>query len=226
MENLKSLTWMVILRRNEGFNSFEGYDNVDPDDPQAHSKNRTLFLVSVDVKLMNHVADKMGLSVKNKHYGFLEKFEEPRAHEYERFRSNHIQAIVQFLFEEEFDFEDYLRTGLLVDHFPLHNYVERNNIWVYWKLKSPRLIWKTILYQSSSPDQLRPLTTLSRYFGSKIGWFYTFMSLYAPDLAFPSLTGVAIGIYGVVTYSDADAEIDAMYNNKALPIMGVIISLW
>ena len=52
------------------------------------------------------------------------------------------------------------------------------------------------------------------------------MSLYTPDLAFPSLIGLVIGIYGVIVYyNDASPE-GALFNNEALPIMGVLLSLW
>ena len=40
------------------------------------------------------------------------------------------------------------------------------------------------------------------------------------------MLGLIIGIYGVIVYyNDASPE-GALFNNEALPIMGVLLSLW
>lgn len=147
-----------------------GFDNT-----KGSANNRSIFLIRVDIHLMNFVADKIDIQVKNRKYGILEKFEADRDAEYERFRGVHIQKIIQFLLESEFAFEDYLKTGLLLDHFPLHDFAERLNIWNYWKKVSSKLMVKTMLYLPSDASQLRPLTTLARYFGSNVSDFTRFL---------------------------------------------------
>lgn len=142
----------------------------------AKIKNQqVMFLIRADKDLLDHTAEKMGLVIYNQKYKFLEAYERSRGEEFERFRGVHVQQIILFLLELEFDIDSFKAHGLLLDHFPLHNYLERKQIREYWHTgyMIKETIKDSILYITSDHHFLKPLTTIAFYFGTKVNSFYS-----------------------------------------------------
>ena len=132
------------------------------------STGKRIHLIRVGKKLIRIIADKLELCLFNKTYKILETFDVKKEKEFERFRSAHVQAVIQYLLNKEFDISNFVETGLIIDHFPIHNFIERDDIWDYWKKRSRDFLVASMFFKPSNPATLRPLTAISHYFGSKV----------------------------------------------------------
>ena len=99
---------------------------------------------------------------------------------------------------EEFDLDKFLLEGLIISHFPLEDPKKTDRSLKLWK----EFIFLTIrdtFRVDTDQIALRPLHALSNYYGPVIGWYFAFIVQMIGWLSGPSLFGIAIGIYMIVT---------------------------
>ena len=140
------------------------------DNSPTKKENRVIFLIKADPTLASNVAGLLGLMVYNRKWKFLEKFDPERAEEFERFNDIKNQTILLHLLRQEFDVEEYLRAGLLLDSFPLHNYIARDQLRSALLQKGVLLenFVDNFVFVGSNHNFLRPLTIVANYFGKKV----------------------------------------------------------
>jgi hypothetical protein len=212
------------------------YDNRNEDEQEAFIQRLGLpgvsndagvqtiiFLVSVQRDLLIHQANKKGLPTMNLKRKCLLPFRSRFAHEFENLRDHQIQTIIHSLFEEEFDVNVYAETGIITDHFPLHNFQKRNLIWKYWL----EFWWQTLrafLGLNLNRESIRPLNSLSFYYGAKVGWYFAFYCHYTVWLLWIMIPGIGLAVY---TYTVSDKN-DDQKNLKTVLVAAysIIIAAW
>ena len=95
--------------------------------------NKTILLISIDSNLLDIVADRDEMMVYNKKKLFLESFIKEVKNQFDDFKPTIIQKILLELLLEEFVIDTYVKSKIIIDHFPIHHNIKTKNILREWK---------------------------------------------------------------------------------------------
>ena len=109
----------------------------------------------------------MNLYLYNFKNQIIEKFYITNHKEYESFRASHIQQIILHLMNEEFNVGQYKENGLIIDHFPLHNFPWTINIIKFW-IDDRKKFFKNTFQRNTKIHTLRPLNMICNYYGARV----------------------------------------------------------
>lgn len=117
---------------------------------------------------------------------------------------------------EEFDIKKYEAKGFVIEHFPIHNFYERERIssrlWNYFLkiLAQPMLPFHNLKF-------LIPLIELGFYHGMQNGYYFGFLATLTTYMIPIGFTGLVYSLYG--TYLGT-------FNSHLTIMMACIISVW
>ena len=127
------------------------------------------------------------------------------------------QQIIVHLFNEEFDVNKYEEEGIVLSHFPVHEYNERRTIKKFW-IKN----WGSVIMHPLKPSQnliaLRPTNQIALYHGVKTGFYFGFHATVI-SLLIP-LSFIALGFQIFAWVSEDGA------NNLISPFFNIVLSIW
>lgn len=120
-----------ILILKHYLNKYRLGDNDEqmPDQQQ----NEVYYLIKVGNDLKNEIADEEKMMIFNLREGFICRFLKEMADVYENFHHRHTQEIIIKLINDEFDLKQFVNDGIIIDHFPLHDFEEVQTIYNFWK---------------------------------------------------------------------------------------------
>jgi hypothetical protein len=105
--------------------------------------------------------------------------------------------ILQLLLKE-FQIETYVKSNIIIDHFPLHHYKKSQTMLLEWKNESFTTMWRQ--YYNTGKSQSRSLNSITSYFGAKVGFYISFLTTFAILLFFPAAFGAYVQAYRYYMY--------------------------
>lgn len=90
--------------------------------------NQYIFLMKLDEVAMGFVAAKLGMKSYDTKKKYFRMVDPDNNRDREPFRDVHIQQMIIYLLEKEFDLQNYVEIGLVKEHFPVHHFQNRQNI--------------------------------------------------------------------------------------------------
>lgn len=190
------------------------YLNIYRDTVPDQQHNQVYYLIKVGNDLKNEIADEEKMMIFNLREGFICRFLKEMADVYENFHHRHTQEITTKLINDEFDLKQFVNDGIIIDHFPLHDFEEMTTIYNFWKQEKWSIFFEPFTTNKTS---IRTLNALSSYFGAEVGFFFVFLTFFTTWLLLPSIPGIIIGIYILVTEDK---------NSKYVPIYIIFLAVW
>ena len=175
-----------------------------------------VWLLNIDDKLAFHFCTKLGLKLyhQNKKMN-KEKHPNDKADEYEQLRDWIRIEIIQFLLREEFDQDDYVLTGIVKDHFTMHNFSTRKML-----LKYLKKYWKNLAFICTpfrDANSLAPVNLCALYFGVQPAYYLVFNVVIAVWLIPVSFLALVQFIISLIIGET---------NNVSLLFYNQFISIW
>lgn len=96
------------------------------------------------------------------------------------------------IFSTEIDLNFYEESGIIKEHFPLHDQY-RHEIDVSWKKYRRKLILGFVT--GNFIKYMQPLNFIANYYGEKMAFFYAWLMFYTGWLIIPAIPGIALFIY-------------------------------
>ena len=103
------------------------------------------------------------------------------------------------IFEREIDIDYYMKTGIIVRHFPLHD-SNRSEIHQSWRKYRVRLFFGFIT--GRYVKYMQPLNFIANYYGEKMGFYYAFLVFYSAWLLIPAIPGLVLFGYQMYVYGE------------------------
>lgn len=190
---------------------------VEPVVNKTGNYYRFFFLLNIQSELLDDMADILNIEILNLKRGYSTSFYKESAMEYIKFRDYHIHSIILHLLDKEFNLDHYIKSGIIEEAFPLHEFKTRKNLQNNWYLERSTVFfdpWKI----KSSPKDLRPFNSLAFYYGCDIAFYISFTTLYTSFLILLGVLGVILYLW--VLYSKISID------NITTPVFALLISLW
>ncbi|CAD8062441.1 unnamed protein product [Paramecium primaurelia] len=134
--------------------------------------------------------------------------------EFENFHHIHNQQILLTLLYDEFDIEQFISDGLILEQFPLHDVEEKELIIKFWKNERINILFEPFQLKKSTS---RTFCTLSTYFGPEVGMFFVFLFFFSTWLFLPAIPGL---ILGIIQFFDEEAI------SAIAPINTLCMAVW
>lgn len=130
----------------------------------SEANNYTFYVISLDSHLVNYFADKLGLLAYNFKLDIVTEFLKDEFNNFEEIRDAQVQRITLDILKEEFDLNGFMKSGILLDYFPLHEFQERASIKKYWR-KEKFSSALNMLMTKTDMNALLPICTIANYYG-------------------------------------------------------------
>ena len=98
------------------------------------------------------------------------------------------------ILHEEFNLDTYVKEGIVIDHFPLNNFVERENVLNEWE-KNKIAAYIDQITLTTNRLAIKPLNAISTYYGPEVGFYITFILLMTGSTIIIAVPGLAMEIY-------------------------------
>ncbi|CAD8171725.1 unnamed protein product [Paramecium pentaurelia] len=179
----------IQIKKNieKGQFKYISYESID--------KKYTYYCLKVDERLKNVVADENKMMIYNSREGYLSPFNLNIQDQFENFHHIHNQQILLTLLYDEFDIEQFISDGLLLEQFPVHDEEEKELIIKFWKNERINILFEPFQLKKS---RSRTFSALSSYFGPEIGFFFVFLCFFSTWLFLPAVPGLVLGIYSFI----------------------------
>jgi hypothetical protein len=154
------------------FECLPGYNN-NWVDPTKKDQNYFIYLIEINDELRDHVVEKLDYKVYDNKKAFLTKYSEWKPHNFELIHDWMSQQAILWLLNQEFSLNDYTNENIVLDHFPMHEFHERQEIMESWK----RNWWIALVMPLGGGEDLRglrPITQIALYHGIKTGLYFGF----------------------------------------------------
>ena len=174
------------------------------------------FLLGIQENSLDQLADFLNLKVYNRKKETAEFFMSGKANEYENFRMSHLQKMLLFLVNKEFDLEDLTRKGIIENHGFLHEVPLARQVRYSWEHGQFKLLQNNISFNRTDVSLLKPLGRINYYLGSDVAFYLGFTNTYSSWLLLMSFFGIITTVMSVV---------EGKGDNFLLPILALIISL-
>jgi len=209
---------------------FNGHTNIDPDnrgvnklgifvDPKNKGKNYFALLIKPTNALYSYMADQLDFKLFNTSKGFRQVyvFDGMKEDQYEPLKHYEKQKIIMAILEEEFDLEKYVQNGIVMGHFPIHDYTERRKISEHIRA----YFWEMLidpLVPGHRPRVLIPFLELGLYHGLQNGYYFGFLGLLTAFMIPLGFCGLLFYLYGVLYLGGL--------NNPLIPIFSIVLCIW
>ena len=124
-----------------------------------------IFVIHIGRSIVKKFAKENNMVVYDSVGNYLEPYDETRRAHYERFRDLMKQEIILNILRSEFDLDKFHRVGIIIDHFPLHHYTERDTIIRYWKKWAFNALVNPVNPFQESPKVYIPVVQIGYYHG-------------------------------------------------------------
>ncbi|CAD8077580.1 unnamed protein product [Paramecium primaurelia] len=181
---------------------------------ESIDKQYTYYCLKVDEKLKNLIADETKMMIYNSREGYLCPFDISIQEQFENFHHVHDQQILQTLLYDEFDIDQFINDGLLIEQYPIHDEEEKELILKFWRNERFQILFEPFQLRKS---QNRTFSALSSYFGAEVGMFFVFLCFFTTWLFLPAIPGLLIGILHLV----GEESINAI-----TPIYTLCMAVW
>jgi hypothetical protein len=188
---------------------------VDYDEP-GRGFYRHCYLVGLNERGKDDIANFLNLKVFNKNKDMPDHFDIKNKSRYENFRYSHLQRMMYFLLEKEFDLDYYTSHGIVESHFFTHTPPQNNHIPGQFFKNNLKLMADNLLPKPSKKNLLNGVGLVNYYFGPNMGLYMGFNNLYSSWLVLLSIVGLITTL--LITFlgnGDVDFE--------GLPVYGIII---
>lgn len=179
---------------------------------------RHCYLVGLNRSGQDEIANCLNLKVYNKLKKMPDYFQHKHRHRFEHFRDSHLQRMMLFLLDKEFDMEYYTSRGIVDTHFFLHSPPQNAAIPGRFFANYRGLIRDNLVPRPSRVNLLNGTSELNYYFGPNLGLYMGFSNLYSSWLILLSVIGI---VFFVLIYVLGDGELDF----EGLPIFAILIIL-
>lgn len=183
-------------------------------------KAQTWFiLIKISDELLNHIATKDQMSTYNFKYNYHTLFYKDAINtdELEPLRHYQKMEIVMNLLIEEFDINRYMKKGLVVKYFPVHDFSKMKLIKDLWSKNKWSIHFKDAFLPQTEKSTLTVLSMITFYHGIQQGFYFGFLSIYNNSMFFLAVVG-AIGsilkFFGGISYE------------KLILVMSLIVGVW
>lgn len=200
--------------------NYQDLTNIDPVTlDKLLSQNHYIYKIKLNYKLMCALAKELDMRVYDYVNKYHTQFEFLDSKNYEPFRDIQIQQMITYIMNKEFSIEDFTANKLILEHFPIHHYRERNYIDLYWK----KYFWVTIFgsFKTDKNDSknIQSILQIAFYHGLQHGLYFGFLVQLTSFMAPLALIGLFFYIWGLADSNDG-------FDNVLSPWISVVISLW
>lgn len=126
-------------------------------------------------------------------------------------------------FKEEFDLDDLIEAGVLVEHFPLHS-KDRFQVQKSWDDKGHKLI-RGFLF-GNWEKYMQPLNFIADYYGEKYAFYFAWLIHYTAWLIIPSVLGVLLLALQLYDYFYLKQEFYDAFDTAGNVLYSLVIVLW
>ena len=177
-----------------------------------------IFVLHIGRTVLKKYAKENQMKMYDSINNYFEPYNEEKSYKYEEIRDTTKQYILIDILQKEFDMEKFSKAGILLDHFPMHNYQQRANIMKYWKLWFSKSLLSPLNPFGTDPRAYVPVIQIGYYHGVQNGFFFQFLINYT------SWTFL-LAIFGIVTYFVSMLFFGSA-NNILILVSWFIVSMW
>lgn len=198
--------WVLFVKREDSVidtatNLFKNREESEKTRAHMNEDMDIYFAIKFNTKRLDRLAEKHMV------YGDLDitnirvPYDRIMRKEYSKFDSRQRYICIMKELESEIDFDRYMNTGIIDDHYPLHRTkktmaINKSVSEHFWKLMATITFTEWINIEGLSWfDYAQPLHMMKKYFGEKYAFFYSFYVSYTAYLFFPAALGVALTAY-------------------------------
>ena len=149
--------------------------NNSPDDPCSgkNDQRECCWLQNIDDNLAYHFVTKLGLKLYNpKKRLSKEKHQSENILDFEQLRDWIRIEIILHLLQEEFSLDEFMLSGIIKEHFTMHNFDARRMLIKYWKK-----YWRNLMLLStpfSDQNSYAPINLCALYYGVQVAYYIAF----------------------------------------------------
>ena len=147
---------------------------------------------------------------------------------FEQFDNTQTQSIVVQTLNMHFDIGYFIKSKIILQHFPMHSHEEeRNKIVTSWNQYGNRL--SVGFLTGKFEENMQPLNFIKDYYGAKFGFYFAWLVHYTGMLLIPSFVGVVLFIVQIVRFASAADEntnwLEA-FNTPLNSLYAIFVVLW
>lgn len=156
------------------------------------------------------------------------KFDERFENAYNKFTSIARDDAVQFLLQQEIEFQYYHKTGVIEDYQFMHKGTNIQEIQESFHTYQYRLFRGFLSFGGLWQKYFQPINMVKNYYGEKIGFEYAYLYHYQSFLIYPTICGILVtlnSIYWLVKTGNLKNSFDTRWNGAyglAVPVWGAI----
>lgn len=185
----------ALNKKGGSFKKFLGFFNYGANENQdlvcfsshkgsdAQAGEYVIFMVKLTEEYKAYLADFLEYKAYLKNSPFHVSYKKNDASKYERFKTIDSINLLQHLLEQEMDIQKFEKEGFVIDHFPLHHYRQKKEVFINWKKHVMSLFWSN-LFGNEDNRNYKGLIAFNFYHGRSIGYFMGFILVYSSWLLF------------------------------------------
>lgn len=185
---------------------------------QCDLEEYDIFVIQIGRAILKKHAIENKLVMYDTVGDYLEQFDPERSYRYEKFRDITKQGILFNILQNEFDVKKFEKVGILFDHFPMHNYKQRENILKYWRRWFKISLLNPINPFKTDQKAYIPVIQIGFYHGLQNGFFFQFMINYTSWTILLAGFGALDYIISMIVWRSL--------GNQLIIISWIVISLW
>ena len=163
------------------------------------------------------------MTLFNRKKGFPTQFIKEEGMFFEPLRSFHHHRILLHTLNQEFSISRFTQKGLIMTHFPLHNFKRLQQIRKSWNREKYSTLFDPLKSRASLKD-LRPYNAIAFYYGCDVALYLSFNCVYTSWLGLLALVGV--GFYVAALTVREFSQLDHPLNNFLTPVYVILVSVW
>ena len=168
------------------------YKNAEDSDDE--SKEIVLITITVPDEILNEEAEKAEiettLSFSFTNVFVKANFKDKMSHCFNKFDADEKLTVVEDYLGTQIDFEYYMMTGIIDQHFPLHKKNEIEEIQECFAKYKNKLI-RAFLF-GGFEKYMQPMNMIKNYYGEKYAFEYCFLLHYIAWLTVPAILSIIV----------------------------------
>ena len=213
----KTLVYLQLKQIKEDWNNKLEIKHMIPFKKKNKDLFRHYYLLKLEKQLIEILADYLDFQIFNLKCGYVTTFIKEKSKDYAKFRDYHIHQIIDYLLNTEFNLNHYIKTGIIEEAFPLHEFRTRQNIKDNWDKEKFEVFFDPWKLTPERKD-LRPFNSIAFYYGCEEAFYLSFNVLLTSYLLILCFIGVIIFFISYFYWKDHD--------NQCVPIYAFLICLW
>ena len=213
----KTLVYLQLKQIKESWNNQLEIKHMVPYKKKNKNLFRHYYLLKLEDKLIEILADYLDFQIYNLKSGYVTTFIKENSEDYAKFRDYHIHQIIDYLLNTEFNLNHYIKTGIIEEAFPLHEFRTRRNIKDNWDKEKFEVFFDPWKLTPERKD-LRPFNSMAFYYGCEEAFYLSFNVLLTSYLLILCFIGVCIFLISFFHWNSND--------NQLVPIYAFLICIW